>query len=74
MSELKDKLKHKLKQMSISRKTEYANNLRFEKLEEIKKQTKKKGKKNKSKIKNINKELDMLNKVFETEQKNNSEF
>ena len=64
MSELRDKLKHKLKAMSISRKTEYANCLRLEKLEEKKKKGNNK----------VEKEISMIQDVFEKSQPDNSEF
>jgi hypothetical protein len=66
MSELKDKLKHKLKSMSISRKTEHANCLRLKKLEEDKKK--------KKNVKNIEKEIAMIQDAFEKPQVDNYEF
>lgn len=64
MSELRDKLKDKLKAMSISRKTEYANCLRLEKLEEKKKKGNNK----------VEKEISMIQDSFEKPQVDNSEF
>jgi len=64
MSELRGKLKDKLKAMSITRKTEYSNCLRLEKLEEKKKKGNNK----------VEKEINMIQDSFEKPQVDNSEF